>query len=116
MLHEQSPRFAEAEARGYVLSTGYERGAGGVANYRQGQRHLDFSSGSASRATRALGAPQAPSPAALLAIEERQGLGRAEPDRVGPVRGGALALEIALPLPAVSLIEVRPTGPRRATA
>ncbi len=43
VLHEQSPLFAEAEARGYVLSTGYERGAGGVANYRQGQRHLDFS-------------------------------------------------------------------------
>jgi alpha-glucosidase (family GH31 glycosyl hydrolase) len=43
VLHEQSPLFGEAEARGYLLSTGYERGAGGVANYRQGQRHLDFS-------------------------------------------------------------------------
>src|SRR4029077_17046512 len=43
VLHEQSPLFAEAEARGYLLATGYERGAGGVANYRQGQRHLDFS-------------------------------------------------------------------------
>ncbi|HEY3190537.1 MAG TPA: TIM-barrel domain-containing protein, partial [Solirubrobacteraceae bacterium] len=43
VLHEASPLFAEAEARGYLLATGYERGAGGVANYRQGQRHLDFS-------------------------------------------------------------------------
>ena len=30
VLHEQSPLFAEAEARGYLLTTGYERGAGGV--------------------------------------------------------------------------------------
>ena len=43
VLHEESPLFAEAEARGYLLATGYERGTGGVANYRQGQRHLDFS-------------------------------------------------------------------------
>src|SRR5207245_2063017 len=34
---------AEAEARGYLLATGYERADGGVASYRQGQRHLDFS-------------------------------------------------------------------------
>jgi Glycosyl hydrolases family 31 len=34
--------FAEADARGYVLSSGYERATGGAANYRQGQRHLDF--------------------------------------------------------------------------
>jgi alpha-glucosidase (family GH31 glycosyl hydrolase) len=43
VLHEASPLFDEAERRGYLLTTGYERGAGGVANYRQGQRHLDFS-------------------------------------------------------------------------
>jgi len=43
VLHEASPLFAEAEARGYLLSTGYERSTGGAANYRQGQRHLDFS-------------------------------------------------------------------------
>jgi alpha-glucosidase len=43
VLHEASPLFAEAESRGYLLTTGYERGTGGVANYRQGQRHLDFS-------------------------------------------------------------------------
>src|SRR3989442_10398608 len=43
VLHEESPLFADAEARGYLLATGYERADGGVANYRQGQRHLDFS-------------------------------------------------------------------------
>ena len=43
VLHEESPLFAAAEARGYLLATGYERGTGGIANYRQGQRHLDFS-------------------------------------------------------------------------
>ena len=43
VLHEDSPLFAEAEARGYLLATGYERATGDVANYRQGQRHLDFS-------------------------------------------------------------------------
>ena len=43
VLHEDSPLFAEAETRGYLLSTGYERQTGGAANYRQGQRHLDFS-------------------------------------------------------------------------
>jgi alpha-glucosidase (family GH31 glycosyl hydrolase) len=43
VLHEASPLFAEAEARGYLLATAYERSTGGVANYRQGQRLLDFS-------------------------------------------------------------------------
>jgi alpha-glucosidase (family GH31 glycosyl hydrolase) len=43
VLHEESPLFAEASARGFLLESGYERGTGGVANYRQGQRHLDFS-------------------------------------------------------------------------
>ena len=43
VLHEESPLLPDAEARGYLLTTGYERGTGGVANYRQGQRHIDFS-------------------------------------------------------------------------
>jgi alpha-glucosidase (family GH31 glycosyl hydrolase) len=43
VLHEESPLSPDAEARGYLLTTGYERGTGGVANYRQGQRHIDFS-------------------------------------------------------------------------
>jgi alpha-glucosidase len=47
VLHEASPLFAEADARGYVLPSGYERATGGAANYRQGQRHLDFSNAAA---------------------------------------------------------------------
>ena len=43
VLHEASPLFDEAEARGYLLATAYERSTGGAANYRQGQRLLDFS-------------------------------------------------------------------------
>jgi alpha-glucosidase (family GH31 glycosyl hydrolase) len=43
VLHERSPLFADAEAKGRLLATGYERGTGGVANYREGQRHIDFS-------------------------------------------------------------------------
>ena len=43
VLHEESPLFSEAQARGYLIDAGYERGAGAGANYRQGQRYLDFS-------------------------------------------------------------------------
>jgi len=43
VLHEESPLFAEAESRGYLVDAGYERGGGTGANYRQGQRYLDFS-------------------------------------------------------------------------
>jgi alpha-glucosidase (family GH31 glycosyl hydrolase) len=43
VLHEQSPLFAEAEARGYLLPEGYERVAGtAAAQYRDGQRYVDF--------------------------------------------------------------------------
>src|SRR4029450_5438285 len=43
VLHEESPLFSEAQARGYLIDAGYERGGGAGANYRQGQRYLDFS-------------------------------------------------------------------------
>jgi alpha-glucosidase (family GH31 glycosyl hydrolase) len=43
VLHDASPLFAEAESRGYLLPEGYERGAPTGANYRQGQRYIDFS-------------------------------------------------------------------------
>ena len=46
VLHEASPLFADAEARGFLLASGYERASGatrGPANYREGQRHIDFS-------------------------------------------------------------------------
>jgi alpha-glucosidase (family GH31 glycosyl hydrolase) len=44
VLHEASTLFAEAESRGYLLAEGYERAAATGANYRQGQRYIDFSS------------------------------------------------------------------------
>jgi alpha-glucosidase len=43
VVHEESPLFAEAESRGYLLAAGYERGSATGANYRQGQRYVDFS-------------------------------------------------------------------------
>jgi len=43
VLHEASPLFEEAELRGFLLAEGYGRPAGrGQANYRDGQRYLDF--------------------------------------------------------------------------
>lgn len=45
VLHESSPLFGEAEARGFLLTEGYARAGGpnrGSANYREGQRFLDF--------------------------------------------------------------------------
>ncbi len=47
VLHEDSPLFAEAESKGYLLDAGYERVGGSgrpAATYREGQRYLDFSS------------------------------------------------------------------------
>jgi alpha-glucosidase len=46
VLHEDSPLFAEAESRGYLLAEGYERvtaSGRAPATYREGQRYLDFS-------------------------------------------------------------------------
>ena len=46
VLHERSPLFDEAEARGYLLADGYPRITGAArppASYREGQRYLDFS-------------------------------------------------------------------------
>src|SRR5258705_13926174 len=43
LLPSESPLFAEAESRGYLLGAGYERASPAGANYRQGQRYVDFS-------------------------------------------------------------------------
>ena len=43
VLHGESPLFAEADSRGYLLAEGYERASATGANYRQGQRYIDFS-------------------------------------------------------------------------
>ena len=45
---------------------------------------------------------------ATLHIEERQGLEQREPDHTVAVRDGAVTLRIALPLPSVSLLVIRP--------
>ena len=49
VLHDESPLFAEAESRGYLLDAGYERASPTGANYRQGQRYVDFSNPAAAR-------------------------------------------------------------------
>ncbi len=54
VLHEDSPLFSEAEARGYLLAAGYEKvSADGrprpPATYREGQRYVDFSNPAAGR-------------------------------------------------------------------
>jgi alpha-glucosidase (family GH31 glycosyl hydrolase) len=46
VLHPDSPLFAEATEKGYVLESGYpdlRSPTGPTTNYREGQRHLDFS-------------------------------------------------------------------------
>jgi xylan 1,4-beta-xylosidase len=54
------------------------------------------------------GGPQDPSDAQLHAIKDRQGLELLEPEREEAIQDGALVLRIPLPLPSVSLIEIRP--------
>jgi len=58
----------------------------------------------------AQGSPQDPSETQLHDIRERQGLERLEPDRREAVRDEALTLTLSLPLPSVSLIEIRPAA------
>ena len=59
---------------------------------------------------RAQGEPQDPADAQLLAIRTRQGLERLEADRRDSVVDGALTVRVSLPLPSVSLVEVRPVA------
>jgi len=68
---------------------------------------IDSAHSNSHTAWRALGGPQDPSPDELASIEGRQGLERLEPDSTVAVRDGALTLRITLPLPSVSLIEIR---------
>ena len=58
----------------------------------------------------AFGRPQDPSESELRAIKERQGLERFGPDRIERVQDGVLTLRISLPLPGVSLLEIRPSA------
>lgn len=56
----------------------------------------------------ALGRPDDPTEAQLRAITERQGLEAGEPVHAEAVEAGRLTLRITLPLPGVSLLEIRP--------
>jgi len=75
---------------------------------RVSHRRIDATHSNSHTVWRALGAPQDPSPDQLSAIEARQGLEELEPERAMAVSDGALTLHIALPLPSVSLLEIRP--------
>ncbi|MGH2390002.1 MAG: TIM-barrel domain-containing protein [Chloroflexota bacterium] len=46
VLHEESPLFAEAQARGFLVNEGYERRTPATrpsTNFQEGQRYIDFS-------------------------------------------------------------------------
>jgi xylan 1,4-beta-xylosidase len=78
-------------------------GAVGVSYWR-----IDAAHSNSHAVWRALGAPQDPTERELRAMQERQELERLEPDQAVPVRDGTLTWRIALPLPSVSLLEIRP--------
>jgi len=68
---------------------------------------IDAAHSNSHSAWRAQGGPQDPTEAQLQAIRTRQGLERLEPDRRETVRDGTLTLRLSLPLPSVSLVEIR---------
>jgi xylan 1,4-beta-xylosidase len=76
-----------------------------VRHWRIDARHSNSHS-----AWRALGRPQDPSEGQLRAIKERQGLELLEPEREIVVASGRATLTVALPLPSVSLLEIRAAG------
>jgi xylan 1,4-beta-xylosidase len=78
-------------------------GAARVSHWRIDARHSNSHA-----AWQAFGNPQDPSETQLRAIQARQGLEALEPDRCETVREGVLTLQLALPLPSVSLVEIRP--------
>jgi xylan 1,4-beta-xylosidase len=81
------------------------RGNVGVTHWR-----VDATHSNSHTVWQAQGALQDPTEAQLHAIRERQGLEWLEPDRSETVRNGALMLRLSLPLPSVSLIEIRPAS------
>ena len=68
---------------------------------------IDAAHSNSHAAWQAAGAPQDPSEAQLRAILDRQGLELYEPDRDEPLADGRLSLTVRLPLPSVSLLEIR---------
>jgi xylan 1,4-beta-xylosidase len=75
---------------------------------RAAVRHwrVDAEHGNSHRAWREVGAPAYPTPAQAGRIRARQGLEPAEAVRVVDVRDRGLALDVRLPLPSCSLLEV----------
>jgi xylan 1,4-beta-xylosidase len=69
---------------------------------------IDAAHSNSHAAWQAQGGPQDPTDDQIHAIRARQGLERLEPDRRASVRDGALTLRLSLPLPSVSLVEIRP--------
>jgi xylan 1,4-beta-xylosidase len=98
--HATDARAADVDLRLERLSSG-DRVS--VSHWR-----IDAGHSNSHTVWRGLGAPQDPSPDDLRAIAAREGLERYEPDRTVPVRDGALTLRLTLPLPGVSLLELRP--------
>jgi xylan 1,4-beta-xylosidase len=68
---------------------------------------IDADHSNSHTAWQAAGAPQDPSEGQLQAIKDRQGLELFEPERDQSVHDGALELRLRLPLPSVSLFEIR---------
>jgi xylan 1,4-beta-xylosidase len=71
---------------------------------------IDARHSNSHRAWQDLGRPSDPTAAELTAIKERQGLEAAEPVRRERVHDRALTVRLSLPLPGVSLLEIRPAS------
>jgi xylan 1,4-beta-xylosidase len=77
---------------------------------RVSHTRIDACHSNSHAAWQALGRPDDPTDAQLRTVTERQGLEPYGPDRTETVRDGGVTLRIALPLPAVSLLEIRPSS------
>jgi xylan 1,4-beta-xylosidase len=78
---------------------------GGDARVRHAR--IDAGHSNSHAVWKALGSPLDVSESQRRAIEQRQRLEQVEPERTEAVRDGVLVLPVSLPLPSVSLIEVR---------
>jgi xylan 1,4-beta-xylosidase len=103
--HADDQYAADAGARDVALTLERLPFAGPV---RVQHWRIDARHSNSHTAWQALGRPQDPSEGQLRAIKERQGLEMLEPGREVAVAGGQVTLTVALPLPSVSLLEIRP--------
>ncbi|HEY8458535.1 MAG TPA: glycoside hydrolase [Actinopolymorphaceae bacterium] len=76
-----------------------------VRHYRIDARHSNSYT-----VWKSLGSPQDPTDAELAQITARQGLEELEPARTVAAESGRITLDVSLPLPAVSLLTLEPTG------